>query len=57
MVIVAPFWGSSSESFWGFIFRIFFGVHIQNPFWGSYLESYKVIPKKELLWGLWVGLP
>ena len=25
------------------------------PFWGSYLESYKVIPKKELLWGLWVG--
>ena len=24
------------------------------PFWGSYLEFYKVIPKKELLWGLWV---
>ena len=25
------------------------------PFGGSYLESYKGIPKKELLWGLWVG--
>ena len=25
------------------------------PFWGSYVEFYKVIPKKELLWGLWVG--
>ena len=24
------------------------------PFRGSYLESYKVIPKKELLWSLWV---
>ena len=25
------------------------------PFWGSYLESYKVYnPKKELLWSLWV---
>ena len=23
------------------------------PFWGSYFESYEVIPK-ELLWGLWV---
>ena len=27
------------------------------PFWGSYLEFYKVYnPKKELLWGLWVEL-
>ena len=26
------------------------------PFWGSYLEFYKGIPKKELLWGLWVML-
>ena len=25
------------------------------PFWSSYVESYKVVPKKELLWGLWVG--
>ena len=25
------------------------------PFWGSYIESYKVTPKKELLWGLWVN--
>ena len=24
------------------------------PFYGLYLESYKVIPKKELLRGLWV---
>ena len=24
------------------------------PFWGSYFEFYKVIPKKELLWGLGV---
>ena len=22
------------------------------PFWSSYVESYKVVPKKELLWGL-----
>ena len=26
------------------------------PVWGAYLESYKIIPKKELLWSLWVGL-
>ena len=25
------------------------------PFRGLYLESYKVIPKKELLWSLWVA--
>ena len=30
------------------------------PFWGSYLEfpktlNPKVIPKRELLWGLWVN--
>ena len=31
-------------------------VPIVVPFGGSYLESYKVIPKKELLWGLWVSL-
>ena len=24
-------------------------------FWGSSLESYKVIPEKELLWSLWVS--
>ena len=26
------------------------------PFWGLYIESYKVTPKKELLWGLWVSI-
>ena len=26
------------------------------PFWGSCLASYKVIPKKELVWSLWVTL-
>ena len=26
------------------------------PFGGSYLKAYKVIPKKELLWGLWVDI-
>ena len=25
------------------------------PFWGPYLEFYKVIPQNELLWGLWVN--
>ena len=25
------------------------------PFWGSYFQFCKGIPKKELLWGLWVG--
>ena len=24
------------------------------PFGGSYIESYKVIPNKELVWSLWV---
>ena len=26
------------------------------PFGGSYLGSYKIIPKKELLWSLWLKL-
>ena len=26
------------------------------PFCGSYLGSYKVVPKKELRWGLGVGI-
>ena len=32
------------------------GGPIEVPFGGSYIESYKVLPNKELLWGLWVQL-
>ena len=27
------------------------------PFWGSYLDFYKVTPNKEPLWSLWVRAP
>ena len=33
-------------------------LYPEAPFWGSYLESFKVInPKKELLWSLWIVMP